>query len=186
MEELEQDGAASFYFVDGPCKAVPPDGFAKFFGAPPYYRFIEPDDPTAKVDENDMLMRIRDFPDCETPEETMRELLWGGGAETHKSIDNAMKFLINIMETKGPFDAVFGYSEGATVAATLLFHEQKRFETKGITPMLKYALFFAGWPPMDPETHVMLLSDMTKMRIQIPTCHISKSKPGVLIHGSPS
>ncbi len=174
VDELE-DGTATFHFIQGPCKAYPPDGFKDFFGPPPYFRFIEPDDATEKTADDDILTRIRDFPDCETPEETMRELLFGGVASSHNSIDAALRYLVNIMEESGPFDAVIGYSEGATVAATLLLHEQRRFESKGIKPMFKYAMFFGGWPPVDPDTHGMILSDMSDVRIEIPTCHISKS-----------
>lgn len=60
------------------------------------------------------------------------------------------------------------------MAATLLLHEQRRFKKKGIKPMFKYAIFFAGWPPVDPDTHAMILSDESEVMIEIPTCHISK------------
>jgi hypothetical protein len=121
------------------------------------------------------LARIREFPDCETPEDTMRELMREGIATTHRSTDNALKYLIKIMQERGPFDAIIGYSEGATVAATLLLHEQRRFKKRGIKPMFKYAIFFAGWPPVDPDRHTMILSDESDAMIEIPTCHISKS-----------
>ena len=127
-----------------------------------------------KTEEDDVLARIREFPDCETPEDTMRELMREGIATTHRSTDNALKYLVKIMQERGPFDAIIGYSEGATVAATLLLHEQRRFKKKGITPMFKYAIFFAGWPPVDPDTHHMILSDESDAMIEIPTCHISE------------
>ena len=126
-----------------------------------------------KTEEDDILARIREFPDCETPENTMRELMREGIATTHKSTDNAIKYLVRIMQERGPFDAIIGYSEGATVASTLLLHEQRRFKKKGIEPMFKYAIFFAGWPPVDPDTHHMILSDESDAMIEIPTCHIS-------------
>jgi len=172
---LTEDGTATFHFINGPCKAVPPDGFEEYFGKPPYYRFIEPDEDVEKTEDDDVLSRIRDFPDCETPEDTMRELMREGIATTHRSTNNALKFLLKIMQERGPFDAIIGYSEGATVAATLLLHEQRRFKKKGIKPMFKYAIFFAGWPPVDPETHAMVLSDESDIMIDIPTCHISTS-----------
>ena len=103
----------------------------------------------------------------------MRELMREGIATTHKSTDNAIKYLVKIMQERGPFDAIIGYSEGATMASTLLLHEQRRFKKKGIKPMFKYAIFFAGWPPVDPDTHHMILSDESDAMIEIPTCHIS-------------
>lgn len=135
---------------------------------------MEPDEDVEKTEDDDVLSRIRDFPECETPEDTMRELMKEGVATAHKSTDNAMKYLVKIMEERGPFDGIIGYSEGATVAATLLLHEQRRLKTKGIKPMFKYAIFFAGWPPLDPDSHAMVLSDESEEMIMIPTCHISK------------
>ena len=180
MQELSEGDAATFHFIHGPCRAFPPDGFEQYFGPPPYFRFIEPDDATDKTADDDILTRVRDFPDCETPEDTMRELVFGGVASSHKSIDKALEYLIDIMEKSGPFDAVIGYSEGATVAATLLLHEQRRLQTKGIQPMLKYGIFFGGWPPVDPETHAMILSDMSEIRIDVPTCHVRKCRGNFL------
>ncbi len=150
----------------------PPPGFEEYFGNPPYFRFIEPD--VVKEGEDDVLARIRDFPDCETPEDTMRELMKEGVATSHRSTDGALKFLLKTMDEHGPFEGIIGYSEGATVAATLLLLEQRRFQEKGIAPMFKYAVFFAGWPPVDPYTHAMVLSDERDDMIEIPTCHISE------------
>jgi predicted esterase len=105
----------------------------------------------------------------------MRELMKEGVADSRRSTDTAIKYLLKIMEDHGPFEGIIGYSEGATVAATLLLHEQVRFEERGIPPMFKCAIFFAGWPPMDPKTYAMVLSDESDRMIDIPTCHISKS-----------
>lgn len=178
---MTDDSTATFHFINGPCKAVPPEGFDEYFGKPPYFRFIEPDEDVEKTSDDDVLARIREFPDCETPEDTMRELMREGIASTHRSTDNALKFLVKIMEERGPFEGIIGYSEGATVAATLLLHEQRRFKKKGIKPMFKYAIFFAGWPPVDPDTHAMILSDESDAMIDIPTCHISKHFPSLLL-----
>jgi hypothetical protein len=114
----------------------------------------------------------------------MRELMREGIATTHRSTDNALKYLLKIMKDEGPFDGIIGYSEGATVAATLLLHEQRRFKKKGIKPMFKYAIFFAGWPPVDPDRHNIILSDESDEMIDIPTCHISKFLPAEPFAGS--
>lgn len=133
-----------------------------------------------------MLDRIRNFPEGATAEDQMRELMkvdydvtavpvttdgsWGA----YKSAQDAIDYLYNIMEKDGPFDGIIGYSEGATVAATLLLHEQRRFETEGIPAMFKCALFFAGWPPMNPDLNSIVLADESDLTITIPTCHVSK------------
>lgn len=94
--------------------------------------------------------------------------------DLNHSAKEAMNYLYRVMEKEGPFDGIVGYSEGATVAATLLFHEQRRFESEGRIPMFKCALFFAGWPPMTPELDGLVLADESDLTITIPTCHISK------------
>lgn len=172
VQELTSDGTATFHFIHGPCEAVPPEGFESFFGKPPYYRFIEPDDPESE--DTDVLNRIRDFPQCDTPEQAMRELMKEGVASCIRSTYGALMYLYNVMHEQGPFDGIIGYSEGATVAATLLLHEQVMAERKGYKPMFKYGVFFGGWPPMDPDTFRLVLADETDLRIQVPTCHISE------------
>jgi hypothetical protein len=163
-------------------EAFPPEGFESYFGLGPYYRFIEP--PKAVEGGSDVLERIRDFPQGATAEDQMRELMRGGiGSAPVSDVDNyggnnsaqeAIDYLYRIMEEDGPFDGIIGYSEGATVAATLILYEQHRFETYGIPPMFKCALFFAGWPPMTPELDAIVLADESDLTITIPTCHISE------------
>lgn len=104
----------------------------------------------------------------------MRELMREGLATSHRSTDRAIKYLTEVMAKHGPFDGIIGYSEGATVAATMLLHEQRLFRKVGLEPMFKYAIFFAGWPPVDPITHHLVLSDENEDRIDIPTLHIGK------------
>lgn len=114
----------------------------------------------------------------------MRELMRGGigsvptadidGNSGNQSAQEALDYLYRIMEEDGPFDGIIGYSEGATVAATLILHEQRRFEMDGTPPMFKCALFFAGWPPMNPELDSIVLADESDLTITIPTCHVSK------------
>lgn len=174
VKELVSDGSASFRFVNGPCKAVPPKGFEDYFGKPPYYRFIEPDD--IETDDTDILTRIRDFPECDTPEDTMRELLKEGVASSLLSTRRAIEFLLDLMDKEGPFEGIIGYSEGATVAGTLLVAEQELFKKTGRQPMIKCGVFFAGWPPLDLKTFAMILSDESDITINIHTCHISKLK----------
>jgi hypothetical protein len=188
IRELQSDDTAELYFIHGPVEAFPPEGFEDYFGQGPYFRFIEPAD--TEKGGSDVLDRIRNFPKGATPEDQMRELMRGGIAGipipddasddsygscfSNQSAQDALDYLYGIMEQDGPFDGIIGYSEGATVAATLILHEQRRFETHGTEPMFKCALFFAGWPPMTPELDTIVLSDESDLMITIPTCHISK------------
>jgi len=194
VNELASDNTAELHFIHGPVQAYPPEGFEEYFGQAPYYRFIEPNKGDGNGEGDDVLERIRHFPEGATAEDQMRELMsYGAGSVgstpdssddgsnygdySNSSAQNAMDYLYQIMEKDGPFDGIVGYSEGATVAATLLLHEQRRFEREGRIPMFKCALFFAGWPPMTPEFDGIVLADETDLTITIPTCHISQSLP---------
>jgi hypothetical protein len=180
--ELRSDDTAELQFVHGHVEAFPPEGFEEFFGIGPYYRFIRPTE--TENGGNDILDRIRKFPKGATAEDQMRELMRGIGAvptpdqnvHSSDSVIEALDYLYQIMEEDGPFDGIIGYSEGATVAATMILHEQRRFEIEGREPMFKCALFFAGWPPMSPELDRIVLADESELTIAIPTCHISKFK----------
>lgn len=174
IKELESDKSASFHFVQGPYEVAPPVGYEEFFGGPPYYRFIVPSDTDA--DATDVIERIRDFPQLETPELTMRELMTYGVAKTDDSARQTLTYLYELLETEGPFDGIIGYSEGATIAGTLLLHEQMREHNEGRIPMLKCALFFGGWPPMAPTLDGLVLADESNLTIEVPTTHISKEK----------
>jgi predicted esterase len=177
---LRSDDTAELHFVHGPVEAFPPEGFEDFFGVGPFFRFIKPSGP--ETGGTDVLERIRNFPKGATAEDQMRELMKDGSASVplpnseriDHSAQDALDYLYNIMEKEGPFEGIIGYSEGATVAATLILHEQWRFETEGRTPMFKCALFFGGWPPMTPQCDSLVLADQSDLTINIPTCHISE------------
>ena len=135
VKELKSDDTAELFFVNGPVEAFPPEGFESFFGLGPYYRFIKPAE--TESGSHDVLERIRHFPKGLTAEDQMRELMGGGlplpdmTIHSNDSAQEALEYLYEIMETEGPFDGIIGYSEGATMAATLILHEQRRFEKIG-------------------------------------------------------
>jgi hypothetical protein len=172
IKELDSDDSAAFYFIQGPYEVAPPHGYEDFFGGPPYYRFIVPSDYDA--DAIDVIERIRDFPQLETPEMTMRELMTYGVAKTEDSARHTLDYLYELMEKEGPFDGIVGYSEGATIAGTLLLHEQMREREEGRARMLKCALFFGGWPPISPTLDGLVLADESDLVIDVPTTHISR------------
>lgn len=180
VKELRSDNTAEFKFIHGPVEVFPPKTFETYFGRGPYYRFIKPVD--AKDGTSDVLDRIRNFPKGATAEDQMRALMGPTIGTPMPNLDNpiyhssqeGIAYLYDIMERDGPFDGIIGYSEGATVAATLLLHEQRRFEVEGRVPMFKCAVFFAGWPPMNPDLNAVVLADESDLQITIPTCHVSK------------
>lgn len=78
------------------------------------------------------------------------------------------------VEEHGPFDGLIGYSEGATVAATLVVDDLKQREAQGKSgSSFKTVVFFHGWPPLATEgENTLLLSDDVGEIITIPTFHV--------------
>ncbi|TAQ85427.1 hypothetical protein B7494_g6245 [Chlorociboria aeruginascens] len=178
-KELVSDGTASFYFTQGTVPCTPPLAFTDYYGPPPHYRFIEFDG----IKGHDILDRLRDFPDGVNPEDVMRELMPKGENDARQNIREALDTLYQTMEDQGPFDGIIGYSEGATIAATMILDEQRRLTDEGREPQIKAAIFFAGWPPIIPETKQLVLLDESDYVIGIPTCHVIGARDPY-IHGA--
>ncbi|KAK2623594.1 hypothetical protein QTJ16_007148 [Diplocarpon rosae] len=199
-KELSSDGNAEFFFTQGGVECVPPPGFLDYckshpllssptgeirtedpifvyflyrlslmtqVGPAPHYRFIEYDG----IEKNDVLERVRDFPEGENPEAVLRELLPSGSDGIRSSVRAALDAIYATLETHGPFDGICAYSEGAVVGSTLIMDEKRRLEKEGRPRMIKRAVFFAGWPPLNLESNEMLLSDMSEELVDVPTLH---------------
>lgn len=84
--------------------------------------------------------------------------------------------LLDVTESHGPFDGLIGFSEGGTVAATILIEDSKNASFGG----LKCAVFFSAAAPFDPaalRTGVLKHIDpsVDDVPINIPTAHIWSS-----------
>lgn len=167
-QELSSDGKTSFYFTQGEVECTPPAGFLDYFGPAPHYRFIEYDG----IDKNDVLERIRDFPEGENAEDVLRELMPEGQEGVRQSVINALNAVHRTMELHGPFDGICAYSEGTVIASTLILEEQRRLLEEGIPRRIKAAVFFAGWPPLALKSNQMVLADTCEEFIDIATCHV--------------
>lgn len=126
-----------------------------------------------------MILRIRDFPEAATAEDTLRELLPDGQSTIDSVVASAkicFDALFRTLDEQGPFDGVLGYSEGATIAATLVLEDKRRFEEQGIPRSIKCAIFFAGWPPMRMGGGAPILADTDGEVIDIPTVNVVGSQ----------
>jgi len=178
-KELSSDGNTTFFFTQGAIPCTPPPGFLDYFGPAPHYRFIDYDG----IRENDVLERVRDFPEGENPEDVMRELLPVGEGDIRKSLRKALDAVYRTMDEHGPFDGVCAYSEGTVVAGSLILDEQHRLEMEGRPRQIKTAIFFAGWPPLNPRSNKIVLADTTEELVDVPTLHcIGAGDP--YIHGA--
>ncbi|QUC19145.1 uncharacterized protein UV8b_03386 [Ustilaginoidea virens] len=160
-----------FRWIDGGHEATPPPGFDTYFGPGPLYRFTAYDG----LREHDKLVsKLREFPDGISPEDTMRRLVADleGGAQ--QSVQACLDRLIETLDADPDITGVLGYSEGATIAASLVLEEKRRFDEAGRRRHLKSAVFFAGWPPVRIQDGLVryLLADECQDVIDVPSCHV--------------
>ncbi|PTB44903.1 uncharacterized protein TrAFT101_000372 [Trichoderma asperellum] len=160
-----------FKWINGFARATPPPGFDDYFGAPPLYRFMDIDG-ISELEQ--MIINIRDMPQGNSPEETMRKLVADKEQFAAPAVIETISRLLQILDDDPEIDGILGYSEGATTAATLILEEQRLFREQGRPRHIKSAIFFAGWPPVrivDGRVQT-LLADEHDVVIDIPTCHV--------------
>ncbi|KAK9793675.1 putative ef-hand calcium-binding domain protein [Seiridium cardinale] len=171
VNELESDKSASFHFTQGIIEESPPEDIAFWFGTPPHLRFFKYE---AGVEPLSILNGLRDFEHDGTPEEAMREFLGDDSAPLREDVQRMLDDLYRTIKEHGPFYGLIGYSEGATVAATLIVDDLKRRQAEGLSgSSFQCAVFFHGWPPLSTEgKSTLLLSDEVGELITIPTFHV--------------
>ncbi|RYP03313.1 hypothetical protein DL765_010540 [Monosporascus sp. GIB2] len=182
IDAMEKSSRVKFRWIDGSHRAVPPPGFENYFGQPPLYRFVAFDGVKAL---DDVLSRIRELPQGITPEDTIRSLVKEQQPYSPRTLQSALDRLFQIMDEDPEIDGILGYSEGATVAATLILEESRRLQEEGRPRRIKYGIFFAGWPPVRLQgDHIQaLLADEAENAIDVPTCHVIGCKDPY-IHGA--
>ncbi|KAG5971871.1 hypothetical protein E4U55_001047 [Claviceps digitariae] len=173
MKKASASGKVSFKFISGQHDAVPPAGFADYFGRGPLYRFI-PFDGIEALD--DILHKLDEFPQGETAEDTMRQLLQSdfGSQYSLDGVRPSIEYILDAVRADPEIEGILGFSEGAIAAASAIVEEKRLWEEKGIPRQLKCGIFFAGWPPVslkDGKCNVML-ADECQDAIDVPTCHI--------------
>ncbi|CAG8364238.1 unnamed protein product [Penicillium salamii] len=167
FNSLTSSGDVDFQYIQGEVEVHPAPDFLGFFGPPPHYSFLNADGQNGRV-----LMNMRDFPKRDTPEEALRAAIDVSGDPTYSCIKDVMQRLIGILDDDDEFEGLIGYSEGASVAASLLMEEQRRAEL-GRKPRIKCAVLFSGWPPVHPTTGKLVVADdFDTEPITIPTCHV--------------
>ncbi|KAL8831918.1 MAG: hypothetical protein Q9191_000597 [Dirinaria sp. TL-2023a] len=170
LYELRKTYELDLRFINGPAPAPAAVGIAERYEGP-YYRFYDNDVQLARVTE---IARTcaEDAGNGSTPEDFVRML------QQHRCFDmsptRACESVEKFVEPQeeGPFDGILGFSEGASVAATLLFRQAMQ---KGKSPF-KFAIFLCGLPPQQWQDKGVFLADETTARIAIPTAHIVASK----------
>ncbi|KAL1621370.1 hypothetical protein SLS56_009203 [Neofusicoccum ribis] len=170
--ECEKTGVVDFAWTQGTVLAKPPPGFEDYFGPGPLFRFVEFD---GMEGFEDLVEKIRDFPEGESAEDTMRRLYDNQRpAYSEMNLRKCLDHLFDVIDADPEIEGILGYSEGATTAASLILEERRRSEEQGIPRRIKAAIFLAGWPPLKIEDGEVqaLLADECEDVIDIPTCHV--------------
>ena len=142
-------------------------GFEDYFGVGPHYRWA--DDRGEAY--NRMLDRTRELPSAPTPEDVIRILAGDERHEWHNQ-KQVLDLLYDALEDDQEIEGIIGYSEGASIAASFVLHEQWRGKETGRPRRVKCAAFFTGWPPIAPDGQGIVLCDESDLYIDIPTLHI--------------
>ena len=117
-----------------------------------------------------MISRVRKSPHGSCPEDVMRALGngWDGRWVNHHQV---MEYLYDTLERNPDIEGIIGYSEGATMAASLMLDEDRKAQETGRPRRIKCAIFITGWPPLSPEEDVVL-ADESDYTLDIPTLHV--------------
>lgn len=141
-------------------------GFDEYFGIGPHYRWAD----DGGMAEDSMISRVRQIPVGLNPEDVMRDLAGDRIVRWHNH-QEVMKYLYDTLEKHPEIEGLIGYSEGASIAATLIMDEERRLQEEGRERRIKCAMFFTGWPPINPAKGI-ILSDEDEDMIDIPTLHV--------------
>lgn len=135
----------------------------------PYYRFFDKEAP--HIDQA-LSLAQRLARQVKVPEDWGREWRNSGMADVGSS--KPCDFVQQHVEQheKDQFDGVLGFSEGASVAASLIL---RQLDEKGTSPF-KFAIFICSVAPFRWDCKDIMLADETTQRISMPTAHIVGSK----------
>jgi dienelactone hydrolase len=127
-----------------------------------------------------MISRVRKAPHGSSPEGVMRTLGkdWDGSWNNHHQV---MDYLYDTLEKHPDIEGIIGYSEGATMAASLIMDEERKAQETGRFRRIKCAVFFTGWPPLSPEENVVL-ADESDYIVDVPTLHVVGANGNVDIY----
>ncbi|KAI8962874.1 serine hydrolase-domain-containing protein [Daldinia sp. FL1419] len=172
-KHMEDRGLATFAFTQGTHEVEPPLGWENYFGSRPLYRFIE--SAAGAGDAFEVVRRVRHIPRGLSPEATLRlfkpprpvSFDW-------RTFREALDGIFQTIEKDPEIDGLIGYSEGAMMAASICAEENRRWEERGVPRRIKFAIFFAGTPPLvaEGDGFVARLADEHGTSISIPTFHV--------------
>jgi hypothetical protein len=127
-EHMGKRGLATFTYTQGEHEVDPPAGWEHYFGSRPLYRFLD----SSENDAFEALRRVRQLPRGLTPEATLR-LFENKDVDAVVSEDFKSQFraalerIRKVIDDDPEIDAILGYSEGAMLAASILYEEHENW-----------------------------------------------------------
>ncbi|KAI0838661.1 serine hydrolase-domain-containing protein [Hypoxylon sp. FL0890] len=170
-KHMEERGLATFAFTQGAHEVEPPLGWENYFGSRPLYRFID----TVKGDAFEVVRRVRHIPRGLSPEATLRLFKPDNPIDFDwQTFRDALNHVFKTIDDDPEIDGLIGYSEGAMMAASICAEENRRWEENGTPKRIKFAIFFAGSPPLvaEGDGFIAKLADEHGTVIDIPTFHV--------------
>lgn len=134
-DELGDRGLGSFTYTQGKHEVEPPAGWEDYFGARPFYRFLD----TRHGDNFENLRRLRHLPPSLNPEESMRMFQeCSNGEDWHQEVwCEALGDVFKTLDENPEVDAIIGYSEGAMLGASVIVEEARLAEEQCRRPRIK-------------------------------------------------
>ena len=153
MTELERDGSATFFFLNGLVEQ-PMSNEVEGLYEGPYYGYFRCD-----------YALTGDGPDslCEARR----------SGELEASIQAAYDLLYETLEEEGPFDGVIGFSHGATLAFAFLMHHATNHPLDLPFALFRCAVFIASCPPPSEDGPALKPIGKVGPLLTIPTVHIA-------------
>ncbi|KAL8868805.1 MAG: hypothetical protein Q9174_004740 [Haloplaca sp. 1 TL-2023] len=166
--ELSQSDRAEFFYIHGRVECAPSIGIAEQYDGP-YLRFLDRDAPSMAQ----VATLARSLSKLtSSPEHFARELRKRGvaSAESAEACDYLEEEIGR--HPDGPFDGILGFSEGSSVAASLMLRRAAR----GKVPLFQFAIFFCAILPFRFDDKGPILADESPLRINVPTLHITGAR----------
>jgi hypothetical protein len=135
-QHMEDRGLATFAYTEGEHEVSPPAGWEHYFGAGPLYRFLDSKD----GDAFEALRRVKQLPRGLSSEATLRlfqDKEKRVPAEFQAMFRAAMDRIHKTIEEDPEIDAILGYSEGALMAASLLYEQNVLWQKKNVPKRIK-------------------------------------------------
>ena len=166
--KLSKNGNVQLHFVNGQIEAPAAIGVAEQYEGP-YYRFFDKEAPHVK---QSLGVAESSSGRAASPEDWGRLMREYGMTDIgcSRPCDSLQQYIEQ--HDGDPFDGVLGFSEGASLAASLILHQSAEQRTSPF----KFAIFICGIPPCRWDREGIMLADETVERITIPTAHIAGSK----------